>query len=86
MGGRGSSRERHFREDCASAFEIALDFSLTRASIRTSFERPVFDGGEGFRQVWNLDQWLLLKSGWSRGWGSMIDIACHYSYTIRAQC
>jgi len=67
MDGRVSSRERHFREDCVIAFEIALYFSLTHVSISTSFERPVFDWSHGFRQVWNVDQSLLLKSGWSRG-------------------
>jgi len=65
MGGRGSSRERHFGEDCVSAFEIALDFCLEHPSIATSFGKSEFDGSRGSWQVLNLDQTVLLKSGWS---------------------
>jgi len=67
MGGRGPSRERHFVEDRVSAFNIALDFTLTHASIATSFGNSVFDGIRSSRQVLNLDQSVFLKSGWSRG-------------------
>jgi len=55
MVGLVSSCERHFGEDCAEAFEIAIDRSLTNASIATSFGRSVFDGSPDSRQVWNLD-------------------------------
>jgi hypothetical protein len=44
MGGRGSSCGRHLRVNCANAFEIALDSSLTHASIATSFGRSGLDG------------------------------------------
>jgi hypothetical protein len=65
-GGHGSSRGRHFGVDCDIAFEIALDRSLTHASIATSFGRSGLDGNPDSRQVWNLDQ-SVLKPGRSRG-------------------
>jgi len=67
MEGRGSSRGQHLGVDCANIFEIALDSSLTHASIDTSFGRSGLGGSPDSRQVWNLDQSVLLKSGRSRG-------------------
>jgi hypothetical protein len=44
MGGCGSSCGRHLGVDCANAVEMALDSSLTHASIATSFGRSGLDG------------------------------------------
>jgi hypothetical protein len=42
-----------------NAFEIALDSSLTHASIATSFVRSGLDGSPASRQAWNLGQSVL---------------------------
>jgi hypothetical protein len=51
----------------AYAFEIALDSSVTNASIATSFRRSGLNGTSASRQAWNLDQSVLLKSELSGG-------------------
>jgi hypothetical protein len=48
--------------ESASAFEIAVDRSLTYASIATSFGRSGLEGSPVSRQTWNLDQSLFLTS------------------------
>jgi hypothetical protein len=48
--------------DSANAFEIALDSYLTHAAIATSFGWSGLNGKPAYRQAWNLDQSVLLKS------------------------
>jgi hypothetical protein len=62
-----SSRGRRLGVDCANAFVMALDSSLTHASIATSFGRSGLDESPDSSQVSNLDQSVLLNSGRSRG-------------------
>jgi len=54
------------RVEFVRAFEMALDSSLTHASIATSFGRSGFDGSPDSRLAWNLGQ-SVLKSGRSGG-------------------
>ena len=65
-GGLGLVCWRHFGVESVSVFEMALDSSLTHASIVTSFGRSGLEGSPASSQAWNLGQ-SVLKSGRSGG-------------------
>jgi len=67
IGGHRSSRGPRLGFVSVNAFEIAVNSSLPQASIATPFGVSGLVGSPASRQAWNLDQSVLLKSGWSGG-------------------